>query len=206
MKQARIFGGAFLAMGLLAGCQTAQEVNDEYEKYAKESPAAEVIVSGDKAIDAIAVASARVSEQTNQMLKEYVAKTNVKYRHFCGAMQQKMEDQKMSEAEAFKAIRNEYMATDAGKAEWKDVEVGIKAVNALKPEQKLATIVPLLASSQEIVKNATSLKGSFNGFDPSSMKKAASVMNVIEQADNSRKALNFLQRFYTMNAAIPKSN
>lgn len=202
-QQARIFGGALLAMGLLAGCQTAQEVNDEYEEYAKKPQAVEVIVSGDKAIDAIGKTSAEVNRQTNLLLEEYLVSTNIKYRHFMGAVDQKVKDLNMPKEKAIKALQDEYMATEEGKAEWKDIEAGR---NALDPARKLAEITPLLASAGEVLKNASDLKNSFSGFDATTMKKVAAVKKIQEQAEHSREALNFLQRFYLMNLAIPRSN
>lgn len=205
MKKMWKLGVAVCAMGMLAGCQTAQEVNDAHAQFEKGLPPAEAIVSGDKAVDAVGVSSANVYKQTTTMLKDYLAATNKDYRNFCGAVAQEMEAQKSSEAVASKVVKDKYMATEEGKKEWVQVELGIKAVQALNPTQKLLEITPLLASSAENAKNASQLKDSFKGFDANTLTKVNATKKIIDQSNSSTKALYFLQRFYSMNQAIPRS-
>lgn len=205
MKKMWKLGVAVCAMGMLAGCQSGKEVSDDYKQFEKGLPPAEAVVSGDKAVDAVGVLSANVYKQTTTLLKDYIAATNPIYRTFYGQMTTEIDTQKLSEEAAFKVVKDRYMATEAGKQEWAQVELGIKAVQALNPAQKLLEITPLLASAADNAKNAAQLKDSFKGFDANTLAKVNATKKIIDQSNSSTKALYFLQRSYSVNQAIPRS-
>ncbi|MGE4563844.1 MAG: hypothetical protein AB7F32_03160 [Victivallaceae bacterium] len=206
MKRAWFFFfAAVFAAALLTGCRTAAEVNASYEDYLKNRQATQTVSCGDQSIDAIAASSAKLHEKTNKLLDDYLAATNPDYRRFCGAVDYKMNEENLSRAAAVEAVKQEYMKTPEGKKEWEDVEKGIKAVEALDPARKLAEIKDLLASTASASVGAAQLGSAFRTLDGTTVRKAVAVMKVADQTGDSIKALNYLQRFYSMNQEIPRS-
>ncbi len=206
MKRAWIiFFAAALAAALLTGCRTAAEVNASYEDYIKNRKATQTVSCGDQSIDAIAATSAKLHEKTNKLLDDYLAATNPNYRRFCGAVDYKVTEENLPKADAVKAVKEEYMKTPEGKKEWEDVEKGIKSVEAQDPAKKLTEIKDLLASTASASVGAAQIGSTFRTLDATTVRKAVAVMKVADQTGDSIKALNYLQRFYSMNQEIPRS-
>lgn len=201
MKRSWAVGSLALAMGLLVGCQSGknhEDVKADFEKFKTNRPPVEAIVSGDKAIDNVAVASARLYQQTNKYLDEYVAATDnhQEFFEFTAIVRMKMEnDKSMSLADARKAARADMVAADPNI--WPKVKAGYDAAEALHPVNKLADIAQLLIEVAKVSQSAIGLKNSFNGFDATTIAKVNSVCKVLTQLTFTKDALVYLQRQYS---------
>lgn len=205
MKRACIIFAAVLTAAWLTGCRTAAEVNASYEDYIKNRKATQTVSCGDQSIDAIAATSAKLHQKTNQLLDDYLAATNPDYRRFCGAVEYKVNEENLSRTAAVQAVKEEYIKTPEGRKEWEAVEKGIKSVEAQDPAKKLAEIKDLLNSTAAASVGAAQLGSAFRTFDATTVRKAVAVMKVADQTGDSITALNYLQRFYSMNQEIPRS-
>lgn len=199
MRNLWIMGGAVLAIGLVAGCQTKNAcAKDEFEKFKKDRPAAEVVVSGDKAVDAVAVTTAKLYQQTNKLLDEYVAATDnhQEFFEFSAIVQAKMDNDKSLTMEAAReAAKADMIAADANV--WPKIKAGYDATEALKPTNKLTEIAPLLMETAKTTQQAVGLKDSFKGFDGTTLAKVSSISKIVKQLDFNKDALIFLQKQYT---------
>ncbi len=207
MKKSFVVMGTAAAVALfVAGCMSKGNVNEvqkQYERFQTERPAVAAVNSGDKSLDNVAVASAKVYGSTVKYLDEYfTATTNHKdYVSFTADVQYEMEQdksltQEQATAKALEFIKKNDEGKPEGEKAYSRVVAGYKAVNALSPAAKVKELAPLAEDAAKIATTAKGLSNSFTGLDAATIQKANSAKNVMNQAYYSGEALGFLKRQY----------
>lgn len=207
MKNSFVALGAFAAATMfVAGCVSGDKRSEwdaQYERFRTERPAAVAVNSGDANLDAVSATTAKLYGATVKYLDEYVTANNENrpYIGYTYEVEDLVRNNKgMTEAQASEIVLAEAKKRDEGKPEseqeYPRIIAGHKAVMALKPENKLAELAPLIAEAASNVDKAIALKDSFKGFDANTLMKVKSVMNVIDQAQFTSEALAFLRYRY----------
>lgn len=210
MKKTLIVMGSLVVILLtVAGCastsgeNTRSRIDREYEKFMTERPATVIVDTGDQSVDSVATATANIYGATIKFLDEYVAATNNHrpYLGFVNEVKARMEDDKNLTGEsAIAAVLDEVKKLDAEKPqeeqEYFRIVEGSKAVEALKPANKLIELAQLTIETDKVLGQINGLSKSFKGFDPAIQTKIKSVKNIKEQAEFTSKAIKFLQYRY----------
>ncbi len=188
---------------LAAGCVSSDKRSEwdaQYERFRTQRPAAVAVESGDANLDAVAAVTAKVYGATVKYLDEYVTANNDNrpYIAYTYEVEELLRNNKdMTKEQASEAVLAEAKKRDEGKPEsereYPRIIAGHKAVMALKPENKLAELAPILVEAASNVDKAIALKDSFSGFDANTIMKAKTVANVVDQAQFTLDALRFLQ-------------
>lgn len=211
---------------LLSGCASSGshgEVAEKYEKFkqetAKRPPA--FVLTGDRSVDDVGKLSAQIYGSTIKYLDEYLKATenNRYYIGFMNDVAELSKEKKIPAPEAMAQILKEYREGDAKvKPEEKiypRVMEGWKAVEALKPVNKLKELAPLALQAGKVALQAKELSKtvqktyssiSFN--DVEGLRKKALVTaaaaKIVEQATFDTIALDFLQDQYQRNEEMKK--
>ena len=195
-----------MVMGMfLYGCASLGSKSDSrqaYEKFQKERPDVAYVQTGDQALDKTASLSANIYGTTVKYLNEYIAasENNRAYIGFTNEVNYEIQDNKKSATDAIQATLENIKKSDveAKTNNYNDVIVAMNALNALKPENKLAELAPLGTQAVEVAASASKLKNSFTSFDTTVLTKLQSAKNILNQANYTVDALSFLQRQYSI--------
>jgi len=198
-----VMGTAVVTSMIVAGCAstagTRSEADAQYEKFKNERPSVAIVNTGDQSLDGTAAASAKVYGAVVKYLDEYITATNDNrpYLGFVNEVQARMDaDKNLTEEKAIAAVLEEAKKLDEGKPlenqEYPRIIAGHQAVQALKPQNKLAELAQLAVETDKILDQTNGLSKSFKGFDPEMLKKVKSVKYVVEQAKFAGKAIDFL--------------
>lgn len=206
---------------LVTGCAssgTHGEVAEKYEEFkvavAQRPPA--FVRTGERALDDVGILSAEVYDSTIKYLDEYVKATE-NNRYYIGFMNDSVEYAKKKSvplAQAMNAVLKQYREDDAAAAPeekvYPRVVDGFKAIEALKPANKLKELAPIVAQAAKVALQAKQVSdvvvktySTINFKDIEGMKKKAVVTTalakVLEQAAFNVRALDFLQDQYKRN-------
>ena len=223
MKKTMLVGmAAFIVAVICAGCATSGthgEVAENYEKF-KEAVAARppaFVATGEKALDDVGILSAQIYGSTIKYLDEYIKATE-NNRYYIGFMNDSVElskEKKIPMGQAMAEVLKEYREADA-KVEKDEEKVyprvieGFRAIEALKPANKLRELAPIAAQAAEVALNATKVADivaktyssiDFKDVDGMAKKVAvtAALAKVTEQSLFDVRALDFLQDQYKRN-------
>lgn len=211
---------------IISGCAssgTHGEVAEKYEKFkeatANRPPA--FVLTGDRSVDDVGKLSAQVYGSTIKYLDEYVKATenNRYYIGFMNDVAETAKEKKIPVPEAMAQVLKEYQDGDAkAKPEEKvypRVVEGYKAVEALKPANKLRELAPLALQAGKVALQAKNLSktvqktySSISFSDVEGLRKKALVTTaaakIVEQAIFDTIALDFLQDQYKRNEEMKK--
>lgn len=200
-------GTTFVISMIVSGCTstsgTRSEADAQYNKFMNERPAVAIVKTGDESLDATAIASAKIYGGVIKYLDEYIAATNNNrpYLGFVYEVKARMDaDINLTEEKAVAAVLEEAKKLDEGKPidnqEYPRIIEGHKAVQALKPVNKLTELAQLALDTDKILESTNGLSKSFKGFDANTMEKLKSAKYVAEQAKFSKQAIEFLHYRY----------
>lgn len=200
-------GSAVVISMIISGCASTASSRSEadalYEKFMNERPEAVFVNTGDESLDATAAASAKVYGAVIKHLDDYIAATNNcrPYLGFVNEVKARVDaDKNLTEEKAIAAVLEEVKKLDEGKPQEKQeyplIIEGHKAVEALKPANKLVELAQLAVETDEILERTKGLSKSFKGLTPDMMEKAKSVKSVVKQAEFTAKAIDFLNYRY----------
>ena len=191
-----------MLMIIVTGCGGAARdaMQKEYARLAAVTPEPPVRCPSDRALDDLGVAVAVNFAFTHKLMKEYVdATTNHReYIGFLNDVKFYMDEEKLDEKAAMEKVRTAIIAEDA-KAEkeedkvWPRVVAGIKAVDALGPENKIKEIIPVAAANLKLAKSASGLKKTFTSLDAAVIQKAVCCGNILKQTTYTGECLVFLE-------------
>ena len=198
-----IFTAIVIAAGLAmftTGCASSRDaMQKEYDRLAAVTPEPPVRCSVDRAIDDLGVAVGVNYAFAHKLMKEYVdATTNHReYIGFLNDVKYYMEEEKLDEKAAYEKVVAGIMEQDAKAASpeekvWPRVVAGIKAVDALSPENKLKELAPVVIATVKCISTAKELKNSFKGFDATTVEKGIACVKILEQGVYTTECLAFL--------------
>lgn len=198
-----IFTAIVIAAGLAmftTGCASNRDaMQKEYDRLAAVTPEPPVRCSVDRAIDDLGVAVGVNYAFAHKLMKEYVdATTNHReYIGFLNDVKYYMEEEKLDEKAAFEKVVAGIMEQDAKAASpeekvWPRVVAGMKAVDALSPENKLKELAPVVIATAKCISTAKELKNSFKGFDATTVEKGIACVKILEQGVYTTECLAFL--------------
>ena len=215
-------GAACFAAVLFTGCATqgthgeVAEKFKEFQEAVAKRPAA-FVVTGERSLDEVGKLSAEVYAATIKYLDEYVKATenNRYYIGFVNDAQEVAKEKKITTAQAMAEVLAEYKKADEEAKNPEDKIVkkvleGYKAVQALKPANKLKELAPIAVRAGKVALQAKDVQGvivktysTINFRDVKGMQKkvmvTASIAKVLEQAYFNTRALEFLVDQYKRN-------
>ena len=221
MKKINVLLAAGTVALVLTGCATSGTHGEVAEKYAKfqavvaERPP-EYVRTGERSLDDVGILSAQIYGSVIKYLDEYVKATenNRYYIGFMNDVKELVKEKNMPVPQAMAQILKEYRDNDAklepDKKVYPRVVEGYRAVEALKPANKLKELAPIAIQAAKVAVQAKRASDviaktystiSFN--DVEGMRKkvriTAAAAKVVEQTAFETIALDFLQDQYQRN-------
>lgn len=215
-------GAAFVAAMVLTGCATkgthgeVAEKFREFQEAVAQRPAAYVF-TGERSVDEVGKLSAEVYDATIKYLNEYIKATenNRYYIGFMNDVQEVAKEKKITTAQAMAEVLADYKKADSEATNPEDkiynkVIEGYRAVQALKPANKLKELAPIAIRAGKVALQAKNVQNvivktysTINFRDVNGMKRkvlvTGSIAKVLEQAYFDTRALEFLIDQYKRN-------
>ena len=202
-----------LAAGVLcacvAGCFTTspeerrEAFQKEFERLSNLPPAV-MVASPNKDVANCAKLSCDLFNEIHPLMKAYAAKveSNREYTGFMNDIQYYVKEEKLSNQEACKKVKDAVVAADAERPAdqkvWPKVQRGIAAANELDPKKQLVQIATLVARNAEIEKSVSDLPKSFSNEDfASKVKRGDECSAISKQLAESAECLVYLGDQYS---------
>jgi len=193
----------------VAGCFTTSPeerraaYQKEFERLSNLPPAV-AVASPNKAITKCAKLSCDLFNEVQPLMKAYVAKveSNREYTGFMNDVQYYVKEEKLSNQEACKKVKDDVVAADANRPDdqkvWPKIKRGIAAANELDPKKQLAQIAILVARNADIQKEVSDLPKSFSNEDfAGKMKRGDECSAISKQLAESAECLVYLGDQYS---------
>ena len=197
-----------LAAGALCACvsgcfTTSPEerraaLQKEFERL-KSLPPAVMVASPNKDVAKCAKLSCDLFNEVQPLMKAYADKveTSREYIGFMNDIQYYVEDEKLSNQEACKKVKDSVVAADANRPNdqkvWPKIERGVAAANELDPKKQLAKIAILVARNEDIKKTVSDLPKSYSNEDfQGKLKRGDECSAISKQLAESAECLAYL--------------